>query len=185
MCRMLFATCRPMGCVFLLPFLAAVRRALVLAADLLAQLPPKTRRLARAVTNWDSNTVLNRTWQIPGASTRVVPFPTPEHSKRGRKAALSSRRFAADFVIILQRQVDHGMRASAMAAAIPRENLQRFVKRRRSFRGRDRSRPRAPASHPRCIGHASVTRQRYRSRHGPVIRFMRYSPIHYSPDRRE
>ena len=45
LCRMSSATCRPMAACSLPP-LAAVRRALVPAADLFAQLPPKGRRLA-------------------------------------------------------------------------------------------------------------------------------------------
>src|SRR5581483_2960769 len=54
---------------------------------------------ARWFSNWDSKTVLCRTWQIPGANTSVW------------------RRPGADFCACPQRQVDHGMGGSAMGAA--------------------------------------------------------------------
>lgn len=134
MCRMLSATCRPMGCVFLLPFLAAVRRALVLAADPKRSCPK--RRLA-----------LNRSHELgqqycpkqnmanSGLKYKSLYLSRrPERGKHGRKARVSSCRFAADFAIIPRQRVDHGMCASAMGAAILRENLHQFWQRRSRFR---------------------------------------------------
>src|ERR1700688_2286143 len=73
-------SCRSKACGC---FFAAVRRALALpAADPRAPLPDlpplkgaRSEEWPRAmrVTNWDSNAVLCRTWQIPGDNTRAEP----------------------------------------------------------------------------------------------------------------
>ncbi len=93
-------SCRSKACGC---FFAAVRRALALpAADPRApppDLPPLkgARReewpRAMRVTNWDSNAVLCRTWQIPGDNTRAEP----SRARRKGRYCTDPTRIAATF----------------------------------------------------------------------------------------
>lgn len=164
--------------------LAAVRRALVPAAD-----PGRSclgsLRLAPGHANWDSNAVLYRTWQIPGSSTRVCTLSDARARQIWPEGLLVFPPLCRGFC-------HYPAAASGPWDARKRNGRGQCVRKSSAVllscepcsRSGRTFRP-APASHPRCSGHASVTRQRYRNRRGPMIRFTRYSPIHCSPDRRE
>ena len=89
----------------------------------IAQLPPKPEARAVRSHNWDSNTVLNRTWQIPGSSTsacrRLCRSPKRDENRPARLSSFPP--FRHGFLRCPASPVDHGMRTSAMVAGCRRE----------------------------------------------------------------